>query len=66
MALEDARQQVKNLQRRRGEIESEMERAREMLTRQRASLEDIEETIAQIRDGGRSSAGDEMDSETLF
>lgn len=66
VALEDARQQVKNLQRRRGEIESEMERAREMLTRQRASLEDIEETIAQIRDGGRSSAGDEMDSETLF
>ncbi len=47
--LEDARQQVKDIQRKRMDVESSLERAREQLTRQMASLADIESTIEQIR-----------------
>ncbi len=46
--LEEARQKVKNLERKRGELELEMERARDLLARQLSSLEDIEQTIAQL------------------
>ena len=46
--LENARQNVKNLHHKRAEIEKDMEKARETLTRQRMSLADIEQTIAQI------------------
>ncbi len=43
--LEAARQRVKDRQRVSGEIETEMDRAREMLSRQRTSLSDIKQTI---------------------
>ncbi len=46
--LEEARQKVKNLERKRSELELEMERARDLLARQLSSLEDIEQTIAQL------------------
>ena len=46
--LEEARQKVKNLERKRVELELEMERARDLLARQMGSLEDIEQTIAQL------------------
>lgn len=49
-ALEDARQRVTSLERRRVENETAMERARELLNRRRSALQEIEETIAQIRD----------------
>ncbi len=58
--LEAARQRVKDRQRVSGEIESEMDRAREMLSRQRTSLSDIKQTINRpeaIRTGG---AGDPL------
>lgn len=60
--LEDARQSVKLLQRRQAENESAMERAREALNRQRASVADIEQTIEQIRtaEGATGAGGDEM------
>ena len=48
MRLENARQQVKDLQRRRSELEAALARNREMLTRNRASLSDIERTVAQL------------------
>ena len=46
--LEEARQKVKNLERKRGELELEMERARDILARQLSSFEDIEQTITQL------------------
>lgn len=49
-ALEDARQRVTSLERRRVENETAMERARDLLNRRRSALQEIEETIAQIRD----------------
>ena len=50
--LEDARQRVKTLQRRRGDVEAAMERARENLSRQQVSLGEIEQTLLQV--GGRN------------
>ena len=44
-SLEGARQRVKDHQRLTGEIENDMERAREMLSRQRGSFADIMQTI---------------------
>ncbi|HRK33488.1 MAG TPA: hypothetical protein PLJ47_02745 [Candidatus Hydrogenedentes bacterium] len=60
--LEDARQNVKLLQRRQAENESGMERAREILNRQRASVSDIEQTIEQIRsaEGATGASGDDL------
>ncbi|MDZ4861442.1 MAG: hypothetical protein SGI88_20915 [Candidatus Hydrogenedentes bacterium] len=60
--LEDARQNVKMLQRKQAENESGMERARESLNRQRASVSDIEHTIEQIRsaEGANGAGGDEL------
>ncbi|MCP4645681.1 MAG: hypothetical protein GY851_34870 [bacterium] len=62
--LEDARQRVKGLERRRAEIESAMEKARELLTRQRASVDDIERTIQEIQSAESGDGGD--GSELLF
>lgn len=66
-ALEDARQRVTSLERRRVENETAMERARELLNRRRSALQEIEETIAQIRDadgeandGGSGDQGNEL------
>ncbi|MCC6153965.1 MAG: hypothetical protein IT367_09420 [Candidatus Hydrogenedentes bacterium] len=60
--LEDARQSVKQLQRKQADNESTMERAREALNRQRASVADIEQTIEQIRnaEGATGTSGDDM------
>lgn len=62
VSLEDARQNVKNLQRKRAEIETAMGRARELLTRQRASVEDIERTINEVMnsDSGEGDGADEL------
>lgn len=62
LKLEDARQSVKQLQRKQADNESVMERAREALNRQRASVSDIEQTIEQIRnaEGATGGAGGEM------
>ena len=57
--LEDARQNVKNLQRRRSEIEAALTRARDELARQRTSLGDIEQTIAQLRSDAAEGASGE-------
>lgn len=46
--LEERRQEVKNQQRSSLEIESKMEAARELLTQQRGSLVDIQETIEHL------------------
>lgn len=46
--LEDMRQSVKNLHQKRSAIESAMDKARDELARQQASLADIEETLAQL------------------
>ncbi|MBX7259134.1 MAG: hypothetical protein K1Y02_22420 [Candidatus Hydrogenedentes bacterium] len=54
--LEDARQQVKVHQRRLTEIEAAMEKSRELLTRQRASVAEIEQTIEQVRTAETSDA----------
>ncbi len=45
VALEDARQSVTLAERKRVENETAMERARELLSRQRAALQEIKETI---------------------
>ncbi len=60
--LEDARQSVKQLQRKQADHESIMERTREVLNRQRASVADIEQTIEQIRnaEGASGASGDDM------
>ncbi|NUM55087.1 MAG: hypothetical protein HUU46_15685 [Candidatus Hydrogenedentes bacterium] len=60
--LEDARQSVKQLQRKQADNESVMERAREALNRQRASVADIEQTIEQIRnaEGATGASGDDL------
>jgi hypothetical protein len=59
VTLEDARQRVKDLERRRAEDEARMERAREMLMRQRESLADIEKTIAQVCNSDSNAKDDE-------
>lgn len=46
-ALESSRQHVKDLQRTASEVESQMERAREALTRHKMSFEDIRQTIGE-------------------
>ncbi|MBN2310434.1 MAG: hypothetical protein JXR94_15785 [Candidatus Hydrogenedentes bacterium] len=61
--LEDARQHVKALQRKRADIESAMERAREALTRQRASVADIERTIQEVRS---AETGDGLNPDDLL
>lgn len=68
VALEDARQRVKSLERRQLENQTAMERAREKLDRKRASLSDIEKTIAQIcNNETRSKDNDDAESgEMLF
>lgn len=60
--LEDARQHVKQLQRKQAEYEAAMERAREGLNRQRASVVEIEQTIEQIRsaEGVGKAEGDDL------
>ena len=60
--LEDARQKVKNLERKRSELELEMERARDLLARQQSSLQDIQQTIAQLEktDLAGSGSSDEL------
>lgn len=55
--LEEARQHLKALQRKQGNYEAVMERAREALARQRDSVKDIEATIAQIRSTEASEHG---------
>lgn len=62
--LEDIRQEVKNLQRKRSETELVLGQARETLEKHRSSLADIEQTIAQIR--GASGAGQEDPGPLLF
>jgi chromosome segregation protein len=62
--LEEARQKVKNLERKRVELELEMERARDILSRQQSSLEDIEQTIAQLKNPEMGGAGES--DELLF
>ena len=47
--LEGARQNVKELQRKRLELEEMLSRARETLTHHRSSLSDVERTISQLR-----------------
>jgi hypothetical protein len=54
--LEDARGQVKLLQRKQGEIEALMERARDSLTQFRESMADIDRTIELIRNAETSAA----------
>ncbi len=61
--LEDARQQVKVHQRRLTEIEAAMEKSREVLTRQRASVAEIEQTIEQVR---TAETGDEARADELL
>ena len=60
--LEDARGQVKLLQRKQGEIEALMERARDGLTRYRESMADIDRTIELIRNAetGAVLDGDDL------
>ena len=49
LVLENARQQVKDLQRRRSELETSLSHGRETLMRHRASLADIERTVGQAQ-----------------
>jgi len=61
--LEAARQRVKDRQRVSAEIQAEMERAREMLSRQRTSLSDIKQTLNRpepIKTGGPGNEGDSL------
>jgi len=62
VALEDARQRVKDLMHRRSTIEAEMEKARELMSYQHTSLADIEQTISQIQshERDRGEASDEL------
>jgi len=63
LRLEDERQRVKDLQRRRTEIEAAMTRAREVLARQMTSFADIQATVEQIRS---VEAGSPADSEEFL
>lgn len=61
--LEAARQRVKDRQRVSAEIQAEMERAREMLSRQRTSLSDIKQTLNRpepIKTAGASAEPDAL------
>lgn len=60
--LEDGRQQVKHLQRKRNEIESAMERMRDLLAHRRAWCADIEQTILGIRNAevGKETLDDDL------
>ncbi len=64
VALEDARQNATALARKRAENAATMEKAREYLLRQRDSLADIEETIAQIC--ASEAANEENQGNLLF
>ena len=68
LQLENARQQVKDLQRRRTELEAALARGRETLTRHRASLSDIERTVSQLHSAGSAAhaAAGEQQEELLF
>lgn len=62
--LEEARQRMKTLERKRGDYEGLLVKTRDALTRQRGSLEDIEQTIEQMR---KAQSGDtEQDGALLF
>ena len=65
MRLENARQQVKDLQRRRSELEATLARNRETLARNRASHSDIERTVAQLHTAA-GAAPREQQEELLF
>lgn len=62
--LEDARQQVKDQQRKRQECEAALTRGRETLTKHRASLADIERTVSQLGEG--EATGGAESNEMLF
>jgi hypothetical protein len=62
--LENTRQNVKALERRRAEVESSMEKARESLLEKRAAHQDIEQTLTQVRTG--TSAGALPPEDLLF
>jgi putative ABC transport system permease protein len=68
LRLENARQQVKDLQRRRTELEAALAGGRETLTRDRASLSDIERTVSQLHSAGSPApnAAGEQQEELLF
>jgi chromosome segregation ATPase len=68
LRLENIRQQVKNLQRRRTELEAALARGRETLTRDRASLSDIERTVSQLHsaESPDAAAAGEQQEELLF
>ena len=68
LRLENARQQVKDLQRRRTELEAALARGREILTRHRASLSDIERTVSQLHSAGSPApaVAGEQQEELLF
>lgn len=63
-ALEDARQQVKRLERKRAEMEVTVDKARDTHTRQRGSVADIEQTISHIE--SMEPDGDGESAELLF
>ena len=56
--LEDARQSVKDQQRRRSEQETALMRCRETLTRHRTSLSDIERAVTQVGEQNEASTED--------
>ncbi|MBI5095180.1 MAG: hypothetical protein HZB26_22440 [Candidatus Hydrogenedentes bacterium] len=62
--LEHARQHVKHLQQKRAEIEAALERMRDVLTRRRSSLADIEQTMNLIR--GATETDLPSDQDLLF
>lgn len=68
LRLENTRQQVKDLQRRRTELEAALARGRETLTRHRASLSDIERTVSQLHSAGSPATAEagEQQEELLF
>lgn len=65
LGLEDARQNVKNVQHKRSQLEAALAQRRETLSRQRASLSDIEKTIAPLSEAGETPPADGAD-ELLF
>ncbi len=58
IALENARQDTKRLEHKRVESEAALEEARDEFSHQRSSLEDIEQTISQIRKKENSQSED--------
>lgn len=66
MRLENARQQVKDLQRRRSELEAALARNREALTRNRSSLSDIERTVFQLHSADGPAPQEQQQQEELL